>query len=109
MNTCLFAKTERDLLSRMGIIMNDILGKLFIEKEEYKFPIVFRSDNFKDELSCLLDSYVNDLKQFYAAKCVVDGVDKFRKLCVYRAVATVTTATAIVSALSSFSFRDATI
>ena len=82
MNTCLFAKTERDLLSRMGIIMNDILGKLFIEKEEYKFPIVFRSDNFKDELSCLRDSYVNDLKQFYAAKCVVDGVDKFRKLCV---------------------------
>lgn len=60
----------------------DILNTIF-SKPEYKIPIEFNTDNFKEEVRKLLSSYIRELEAIGAPEYVIKYVKSFRRSCVF--------------------------
>ncbi len=60
----------------------DKLSTLF-QKDEYKLPIIFHTDNYKEEVHQLLTQYIEDLTFYNVDTSVIEQVKQFRRSCMY--------------------------
>ena len=75
-------------MSRNGLIRISgcdsimMIEKIFCKKE-FQIPVVFESDDFKDEISKFLTLYIMELKNAGVSEHVVESVKRFKRSCAY--------------------------